>query len=157
MIDIRTTEIEDPAYWYGSKLAASKDWRRPLTDEEAGELLSAVSANRGRDTMKVSIADFPLPRLSPVLKGLAAHVDRGLGGSRLANRFSLCCRTARAGAVGGHPLVPAAAALQVQGRVRVRGEGDESRGLGRVLPQSDERLRRTHRVSVSTPAFFASA
>ena len=64
--------------------------------------------------------------------------------------------TARAGAVGGHPLVPAAAALQVQGRVRIRGEGDESRGLGRVLPQGDERLRRTHRVSVSTPAFFAT-
>ena len=79
MIDIRTTEMEDPAYWYGSKLAASKDWRRQLTDEEAGELLSAVSANRGQDTMEVSIADFPLPRLSPVLRGLAAHVDRGLG------------------------------------------------------------------------------
>ena len=79
MIDIRTTEMEDPAYWYGSKLAAGKDWRRQLTDEEAGELLSAVSANRGRDITEVSIADFPLPRLSPVLKGLAAHVDRGLG------------------------------------------------------------------------------
>ena len=79
MSDIRTTEMEDPAYWYGSKLAASKDWRRQLTDEEVSELLSAVSANRGRDTMEVSIADFPLPRLSPVLKGLAAHVDRGLG------------------------------------------------------------------------------
>ncbi len=79
MTDIRTTEMEGPAYWYGSQLAATKDWRRQLTNEEVGELLSAVSANRGRDTMEVSISDFPLPRLSPVLKGLAAHVDRGLG------------------------------------------------------------------------------
>ena len=79
MNTIRTIKMKGSAYWYGSKLGATSDWRRQLTDEEAKELLSAVSANRGRDIMEVNIADFPLPRLSQVLKELAEHVDRGLG------------------------------------------------------------------------------
>ena len=79
MTSIRTTEMEGSAYWYGPKLKSTDDWRRLLSDEEANELLSAISANRGRDIKEINASNFPLPRLSQLLKELAEQVDRGLG------------------------------------------------------------------------------
>ena len=67
--------------WYGRDLAARSDWIRPFSDEELEEIDAAVGefSKRKLPLEHLSPANFPLPRLGPVLKAILAELLEGRG------------------------------------------------------------------------------
>ncbi len=73
--------FDDEAAWYGSRMAARKDWFVELSADELGELDAALDAARRRrvDLVTMTEQDFPLPRLGPRLKAIRRDILHGRG------------------------------------------------------------------------------
>ena len=80
---IPSAPIEGPDAWLGPDMARRKtDWCVPLSDATIRELEAAARyfLSLGRDVGEITAQDFPLPKFSSHLKGMA---DRLLNGLRL--------------------------------------------------------------------------
>jgi hypothetical protein len=73
--------LDCPAAWRGEALVTATDWVHELTPAEIAELDSALESVRGRGLAVGDIrrADFPLPRLGPVIDAWADELDTGRG------------------------------------------------------------------------------
>jgi hypothetical protein len=85
--------ISGPSAWYGKDMENSTAWIYTLSESELSELDDALGMVRARSLGIADIrrADFPLPKLGPMLDELRAEVLRGRGftllrGLRLADR-----------------------------------------------------------------------
>lgn len=74
-------EIAGPAAWYGSELAKSSDWKRPLTDDELTELEAALRdiQQRGIRIVDIERSNFHLPTLGPRLDRMRQELVEGRG------------------------------------------------------------------------------
>jgi hypothetical protein len=74
-------EIVAPFAWKGAELRGRTDWIRPFRPEELAEIGAAVSGvrRRGLDWVDVTREDFPLPRFSVELAGIAQELETGRG------------------------------------------------------------------------------
>ena len=72
---------QGPGAWTGRDLAKKQDWLRHFSAAELAELDAAVRAYAasGRPLADLSPANFPLPRLGPVLKDILAELLEGRG------------------------------------------------------------------------------
>ena len=61
--------IKGPAAWHGSEMSKETKWLRPFSDAELTELDSAMRSiqAKGLEVININRANFPLPRLEPVL------------------------------------------------------------------------------------------
>lgn len=83
---IRRPPIEGPSVWFGQDMAAREsDWTYVLTPSDVAEIEAALASvlARGLDIAAIRQADFPLPRLGPVLERLRHDVLEGRGFLRL--------------------------------------------------------------------------
>jgi Taurine catabolism dioxygenase TauD, TfdA family len=72
--------VEGPSAWIGAELARHPEqWIYTLSSAEIDEIESAVAAVRGRDLAGLTRADFPFPKLGPVLDKLREDVLNGRG------------------------------------------------------------------------------
>jgi len=72
--------VEGPSAWIGADLARHPEqWIYTLSPVEIDEVESAVAAVRGRDLAGLTRADFPFPKLAPVLDKLREEVLNGRG------------------------------------------------------------------------------
>jgi hypothetical protein len=72
--------VEGPSAWIGAELARHPEqWIYTLSPAEIDEVESAVATVRGRDLAGLTRADFPLPKLGPVLDKLREEVLDGRG------------------------------------------------------------------------------
>ena len=73
--------IEGPAAWYGSEMAKETVWLRPFSDAELLELDTAMQSIRakGLEITEITQANFPLPKLKPVLMELRHELLEGRG------------------------------------------------------------------------------
>lgn len=73
--------ITGPMAWTGRDFGARRDWILRLDDGHIAELEAAGRAvlARGTDFRDIAAADFPLPRLGPVLAGLLPELRTGRG------------------------------------------------------------------------------
>ena len=72
--------VEGPSAWIGAELARHPEtWIYTLSPAEIDEIETAVAVVRGRDLAGLTRADFPLPKLGPVLEGLREEVLNGRG------------------------------------------------------------------------------
>jgi Taurine catabolism dioxygenase TauD, TfdA family len=72
--------VEGPSAWIGAELARHPEqWIYTLSPAEIDEIESAVAAVRGRDLAGLTRADFPFPKLGPVLDKLREEVLGGRG------------------------------------------------------------------------------
>lgn len=74
--------IEGPSVWTGAEMRGREaEWSYHLSQSEIEEIENAVRAVRARglDLAEIRRADFPLPRLGPVLDRLRAEVLDGRG------------------------------------------------------------------------------
>lgn len=70
-----------PAAWTGAEMRASDEWIHRLSDAEIGELdaaLASVKSNR-LGLYDVTLEDFPLPTLSPVIDQWVHDLEDGRG------------------------------------------------------------------------------
>ena len=81
MATIVRDRIAGPEAWRGADLARATDWIRPFTPAELDELDAALRgvAARGLPWSHITRADFPLPRLSCALAGVADDLEHGRG------------------------------------------------------------------------------
>jgi len=79
--EVRRLPIEGPAAWKGPDLAARSDWITTLGAAQIAELDAAlgVARRRGVTLERLSRDDFPLPTLTPVIRGWAVELQRGRG------------------------------------------------------------------------------
>lgn len=70
-----------PAVWMGCDLAGRDDWNLRLTAADIAELDTALAAvaRRGIPLRRITVADFPLPRLGVQLRALADELESGRG------------------------------------------------------------------------------
>lgn len=72
-----------PSVWYGSALAAQEDqWIHHFSTEEIAELevgYAALAATSVENFQQLTVDDFPLPALAPVLRDQAAQIEHGRG------------------------------------------------------------------------------
>ena len=70
-----------PAAWFGPDMAARTDWRVELDDRQRAEVRDAArcAIDRGLEVASVTSAQFPLPRLGPVLARVRGEVLGGRG------------------------------------------------------------------------------
>ena len=73
--------VEVPAAWLGRDVSRRRDWIHRLTPPEIAEIDAALARARatGRPMAELSRADFPLPKLEPVIAGWMHALDRGRG------------------------------------------------------------------------------
>ena len=72
--------VEGPSAWVGAEMRRREDeWTYRLAPAEIAEIERAVEGVRGRDLAAIRRADFPLPRLGPVLDRLRREVVEGRG------------------------------------------------------------------------------
>jgi len=72
--------VEGPSAWIGAELARHPEqWIYTLSPAEIDEIESAVAAVRGRNLAGLTRADFPFPKLGPVLDKLREEVLNGRG------------------------------------------------------------------------------
>ena len=73
--------IDCAAAWYGRDLQKDDSWIEHLCAVEIDELLGAVEQvnARGISMLEMKQEDFPLPTLTPRLRGLARELDHGRG------------------------------------------------------------------------------
>jgi hypothetical protein len=73
--------IHGPGAWRGRELAARQDWIRHFSAAELAELERAVHAFKasGAPLAGIAPANFPLPALGPVLRGILAELLEGRG------------------------------------------------------------------------------
>lgn len=73
--------IAGPAAWYGKEMERSTDWIYTLSAADIDEIEAAVKSvrDRGLDIADIARADFPLPKLGPILDELRAETLRGRG------------------------------------------------------------------------------
>ncbi len=81
MATIVRDRIAGPAAWLGADLARATDWIRPFAPAELEELDAALRgvAARGLPWRRITRADFPLPKLSRALAGVAHELEHGRG------------------------------------------------------------------------------
>lgn len=74
-------QITSPSAWYGPDMAARTDWIRPFTPAEIAEVEAAARplAESGTEIARMTVADFPLPTLAPILAGLKKEILEGRG------------------------------------------------------------------------------
>jgi hypothetical protein len=80
------TPIGGRVAWRGAELAESPYWGRRFTAEEIAALdaaLAAISA-RGLAPPRIAAADFAIPALQPLLRGVAEELESGTGVVRLS-------------------------------------------------------------------------
>ena len=73
--------IKGPAAWYGSEMSKETNWLRPFSDAELTELDSAMRSiqAKGLEVIDINRANFPLPRLEPVLDEVRRELLEGRG------------------------------------------------------------------------------
>jgi hypothetical protein len=73
--------VSGPGVWYGRELAKRSDWMRPFSADELEEIDAAVRefSKHKLPLELLSPANFPLPRLGPVLKAILAELLEGRG------------------------------------------------------------------------------
>jgi hypothetical protein len=74
-------EITGPSAWYGPEMAARSDWIRPFTAAEIAEIEAAARplAESGTEIARMTVEDFPLPTLGPILAQLKSEILEGRG------------------------------------------------------------------------------
>ncbi len=79
-------ELETHGDWRTSDVGDRDDWTLRLTDEHHGELRAALAHARSvtDEVLDVTAADFPLPTLSPMLRGLVEELVNGRGFARIS-------------------------------------------------------------------------
>jgi hypothetical protein len=75
------TPVNVPAAWLGREVSQRRDWIHRLTAAEIAEIDAALEQARStrRPMAELSRADFPLPKLAPVIEGWLRDLDRGRG------------------------------------------------------------------------------
>lgn len=76
---MHTVPVRGPGVWYGRDLAARSDWVREFSSAELAEIRQAVEAARGIPPERLAPANFRLPTLGPVMKGILAELLEGRG------------------------------------------------------------------------------
>ncbi|MEV6054814.1 TauD/TfdA family dioxygenase [Streptomyces sp. NPDC052107] len=78
---VPTEPFTGPALWYGPDLAGRDDWVLSLSAEDRDELRTALHTARARAAtlLRMTIADFPLPRLAAELNRTARTLSEGRG------------------------------------------------------------------------------
>ncbi len=73
--------IVDPAGWEPETIAATDDWAYRLNADEIAEIRNAVDVvqRRGLAIVRMTSADFPLPRFAPVLADMRQELLEGRG------------------------------------------------------------------------------
>ena len=71
--------VAGPGVWYGRDLARREDWIRAFSAAETAEILAAVELAKSIPLQELSPANFPLPRLGAVLRGVLAELLEGRG------------------------------------------------------------------------------
>jgi hypothetical protein len=71
--------VSGPGVWYGREQAKRDDWIRRFSGGELAEIDAAVRAARDVPMEQLSPANFPLPRLGPVLRTVLAELLEGRG------------------------------------------------------------------------------
>jgi hypothetical protein len=71
--------VSGPGVWYGREQAKRDDWIRSFSGGELAEIDAAVRAARDVPMEQLSPANFPLPRLGPVLRTVLAELLEGRG------------------------------------------------------------------------------
>ena len=80
MPDLPRPPISAPEAWAGSDLQRNPSaWTHDLSAADQGELAAAAEALRDRSLQSITRDSAPLPRLAPVLRGLRAQIQSGLG------------------------------------------------------------------------------
>jgi hypothetical protein len=76
-----TSPVESPAAWRGADLAGSQTWRHALRAEQVEELERALvhAAATGRAIGDLTVDDFPLPTLGPVIRTWRDEIANGRG------------------------------------------------------------------------------
>jgi len=79
-------ELETHANWRASDIGNTDDWTLHLTGAHHGELDAALAHARSvaNDVLDVTVDDFPLPSLAPLLASLAEELMNGRGFARIA-------------------------------------------------------------------------
>jgi hypothetical protein len=74
-------EIVAPFAWKGADLQGRTDWIRPFRADELREIDEALAGvkQRGLDWVDITREDFPLPRFSAELAGIAQELETGRG------------------------------------------------------------------------------
>jgi hypothetical protein len=127
--------VVDPAAWYPAEMANSECWIYRLSNAENDEIEAAVRAAESRDILTVGKAEFPLPRLAPVLAEVQHELMRGRGfallrGVRL-ERMTKAQRSIAFWGVGAHigRAIPQNGKGHVLDHVKFAGgEGGKDRG-----------------------------
>lgn len=78
---VRRDPVPGPAAWRGAELREHSDWIARLGASEIRELEAALGSVRARGLGlgEIRRADFPLPRLAPVIAGWARELREGRG------------------------------------------------------------------------------
>ena len=78
---VRHAPIESCAAWKGADLVESNDWIHQFSQEEISELHNALqhAKFKGLSGTQVSVEDFPLAKLSAVIKDLVDELVEGRG------------------------------------------------------------------------------
>ena len=72
--------VTGPSAWIGAELAKRPgEWTYTLSAQEIDEIAANIARLRGRNIASVTRADFPLPRLGPVLDELRGEILNGRG------------------------------------------------------------------------------
>ncbi|QUQ66942.1 TauD/TfdA family dioxygenase [Kutzneria sp. CA-103260] len=122
---VTITEQRGPAVWRGAEIADSAEWRIALEPGHQAELLTALDAVAGIEPAEVSVSNFPLPTLGPVLAELASELLHGRGFGLLTG-IPVDGRTAEqsdllAVGIGGHVATVMPQGTSVLEHVRDRG------------------------------------
>jgi hypothetical protein len=78
---ILSEPVSGPAAWSGRDLEADLSWITELDARACADLAQAAerAIEGGRPLVSLARADFPLPRLTPLLAGLRDQIETGLG------------------------------------------------------------------------------
>jgi hypothetical protein len=73
--------VDGPSAWTGAELRQRNDWIHVLSPVAIAEIEAATAlvSRRGLDIADITRADFPLPKLGPVLDGLRDEILNGRG------------------------------------------------------------------------------
>ena len=79
-------ELESHANWRAGDIGNSDDWTLQLTDAHHAELDAALAHARSvtDDVLEVTVDDFPLPTLAPLLARVSDELVNGRGFARIS-------------------------------------------------------------------------